>query len=86
MNVKQAVGLAKQHIADLFAGESVTNIGLEEVEYDEPSNLWHVTIGFSRPWDSPVFATMPMARSYKVVNIADDGRVLSVKNRETANA
>lgn len=53
MDVNQAVALAKKHVADLFAEEKVTNIGLEEVEFDEAANVWNVTVGFSRPWDDP---------------------------------
>jgi hypothetical protein len=91
MNVKEAVELAKEHIKDLFASEHISNLGLEEVEFDDLSNIWNVTIGFSRPWDTPANALAAIAqkvsppnRSYKVVSIYDStGRVLSVKNRET---
>lgn len=91
MNVKEAVKLAKDHILDLFGDEQPSNLGLEEVEFDHAAQVWHVTIGFSRPWDAPL---NPLAaiqeqltaprRSYKVVNIHNlTGEVLSVKNRET---
>ena len=85
MNVKEAVELAKKHILELFAEEGISNVGLEEVEYDELQAAWHITIGFSRPWDHHVFEKDPR-RSYKVVNIGDDGQVRSVKNRETSDA
>lgn len=90
MEVKQAVEIAKNHILDLFANEGLSNLGLEEVEFDDVSGVWNVTVGFSRPWDklSGAFAAIAQAanptRSYKVVKINDDsGRVLSVKNRES---
>ncbi len=90
MNVVEVVGKAKQHIQTLFADEKVFNLGLEEIEVDEVKGEWTVTVGFSRPWDEPrnVFAelatpTLPR-RTYKIVRIASgDGRILSVKDRET---
>ena len=51
MEVKQAVTMAKRYVIDLFEAEQITNVGLEEIEFDEMSNCWKVTIGFSRPWD-----------------------------------
>ncbi len=92
MNVKEAVTHAKAHILDLFAEENLTNIGLEEVEYQDQSGEWFVTIGFSRPWDEPrnkfaaLVADNTLHRAYKVVRISDtSNQVLSVKNRETKN-
>lgn len=92
MNVKEAVAHAKAHILDLFAEESLTNLGLEEVEYDDQSNEWIVTIGFSRPWDEPrntlaaLTAGNTPRRAYKIIRISSNsGQVLSVKNREANN-
>ncbi len=92
MNVKDAVTCAKQHIIELFAGENPTNVGLEEVEFDDQENIWLVTIGFSRPWDEPRNALAALAvsalprRTYKIVRISNEtGNVLSVKNREGQN-
>ena len=89
MDLKQAVGLAKQHILELFAEEELSNVGLEEVELDEGANEWIVTVGFSRPWDQPRSALAALTqqtfprRSYKVVRISNaSNQVLSVKNRE----
>lgn len=91
MEVKEAVAVAKAHISDLFESENILNLGLEEVEFDDDSKMWDVTVGFSRPWDrrpeSPLgqiagHASTPR-RSYKVVRIYDrTGKVKSVKNRE----
>ncbi len=91
MNVKEAVELAKDHIKDLFEKEQISNVGLEEVEFDDHSKTWNVTIGFSRPWDEAPNALTAIAqqgrlpkRSYKVVSIDDTtGTVRSLKNRET---
>jgi hypothetical protein len=89
MDVKQAVDLAKQHVADLFATEGLFNLGLEEVEYDDARDLWRITVGFSRTWDqqgSVASLLAPTKRTYKVVTIDKTGKVISVKNRETADA
>jgi hypothetical protein len=92
VDVKEAVTAAKSHLADLFEGEKVMNLGLEEVEFDEEHREWRVTVGFSRPWDrepNPALGSLadvltPMrqlARDYKIVRLRDsDGRVLAVKN------
>ena len=94
MDVKEAVRVAKQHIADLFQDERVVNIGLEEVEFDAFSNRWLVTIGFSRPWDrsptSPLVAAITAPpeyrRSMKIVSIDDQGKIQSVKDRQAETA
>ncbi len=88
MDVKEAVRAAKQHLADLYASESIVHLGLEEVEYDDSHEQWRITLGFSRPWDQPfgILTTQPSRRTYKVVVIANDGKAISVRNRETADA
>ena len=53
MDVKQAVQKAKEYLADLYEGEEVEFVGLEEVEFDEEADQWKVTIGFSRPGTVP---------------------------------
>jgi hypothetical protein len=69
-------------------------LGLEEVEYDPRNENWMITVGFSRPWNGPrtraaeVLESMGnssarMRRSFKTVLITPDGKVLSMKNRET---
>ena len=90
MDVKQAVALAKTHIADLFSGEGMVNLGLEEVEFDDAREQWRITLGFSRAWDRQsglaALANGGMGRTFKVVTVDKDGKAVSVKNRETANA
>ncbi len=88
MDVKEAVGTAKEYVADLFADEAITHVGLEEVVFDEVSGDWKVTIGFSPHWNqfNAVFSSAlgpdRQNRSYKVVRIKDrDGRVISLTDR-----
>ncbi len=88
MDVKEAARTAREYITDLFADEDVKHVGLEEVEFDDLSKVWHITIGFSRPWElpedlpSPSFASgsvldelkpPPLTqRSYKIVRVRDN--------------
>jgi len=91
MEVKNVVVMAKKYVAELFQGESITNLGLEEVVFDESKDIWHITLGFSRPWDEPrnllaSISNQPVVlkRTYKVVKIDDGtGRILSVTDRES---
>ena len=95
MNVQDAVRLAKDYVTDVFIEEQITNVGLEEVEFNESRNCWEITIGFSRPWDYQTRSLFeqeedpfkmqrrPRTRSFKVVNIdAGKAKVLSIKNRD----
>ncbi len=92
MQVKEAVALAKEYIRDVFSDENISDLGLEEVEFDEGPGIWSVTIGFSRPWATKGAALAgalgPLTKSdYKVLRIRDSNRqVLSVKNREVVTS
>jgi hypothetical protein len=87
MDVKEAVDTAKSYVGELFAPEKVESLGLEEFGFDRSARQWRVTVGFSRPWQGQaalaVATGMPRPRSYKIVAIDDDdGKVISIKNRE----
>jgi hypothetical protein len=94
MDVKNAVTLAVKQIGELFEHEKISNLGLEEVEFDPGVNEWRVTIGFSRPWDYPqnMNALAALAgqvskpsRSFKIVTINDNtGEIVAIKNRSTS--
>jgi hypothetical protein len=90
MDAKQAVGIAKDYIADLFAPEQIRNLGLEEVEFDQGEGVWFVTIGFARPWEQSGFLArsgLAEPRSFKILRISnEDGRVFSVKDRRPVAA
>ena len=87
MDVKEAVRTAKAYLVDLFEDEQITNVGLEEVLFDEETAVWRITIGFSRSWDlkGPLSVTMAGAspdRSYKMLSISDaTGKVESLRDR-----
>ena len=87
MDVKQAVRTAREYVVSLYDEEDIMDIGLEEVEFDELSDEWRVTIGFSRPWDRAKdigirISDFRRPRSYKVVRLDDgDGSIVSLKDR-----
>ena len=89
LNAKNAVNSAKTAVTDLFAQEGVFNLGLEEVEFDDAQEQWHITVGLSRSWDKRQGILADLASTtgstYKVVTIDKEGKVLSIKNRDPAN-
>ena len=87
MDVKEAVHTARVYVVDLFRDENIMNVGLEEVVFEEMTDVWKITIGFSRPWElkGPVvaaFVDARHARSYKVLTLNDtSGKVESLTDR-----
>jgi len=92
MDVREAVQTAKQHLLELFNGEPISYVGLEEVDFDDESQEWIITISFARLWETTPLPTgiggkPPEGRHYKVFRISDrDGRVKSIKDRVLATA
>ena len=91
MDVKDAIQKTKQYVGDLFADEQISDLGLEEVEYDRKRDTWAITLAFSRPWNNPrsraqellhkLGADSMLMRAYKVVMISGDGNIISIKDR-----
>ena len=91
MNIKDAIKVAKDYVNEVLADEQVTNLGLEETEFEPASGCWNITLGFSRPWNTPrtraqevlenMGAVSSLRRSYKLFTISREGEVLSMKNR-----
>ena len=96
MDVKNAIRVAKDYLTDVLADEQVTNLGLEETEFDPATEVWTITLGFSRPWNTPrtraqevlenLGAVSSLRRSYKVLTISFEGEVFSMKNRTKVEA
>ncbi len=96
MEVKEAIAAAKKYVNEVYADEQVANLGLEEVEHIPATGNWVITLGFSRPWNTPrtraqeilenMGGVSSLRRSYKVITIADDGTVLSMRNRAKVEA
>ena len=94
VDVKNAVKIAKDYIRESFSTDDVKNIGLEEISFDEASNCWNITVGFSWPWEQAPINSLPgmaalnvmfpenLPRTYKIVTVsAVDGKVSKVTNR-----
>lgn len=96
MEDKEAIRIAKGYVEDRLADESVMNVGLEEVNFQPRDNTWEITVGFSRPWNTPksraqevmesLGAISSMKRSLKVIKVSPDGKVLSMKDRARSEA
>ena len=73
MDLKAAVAVAKQRIAEAFAAEAPRNIRLEGFLYDDHLMVWSLTLGFEL---SPPAS---QARASTVVRVAEpDKTVLSM--------
>ncbi|MFH1264552.1 MAG: hypothetical protein ABIK89_02410 [Planctomycetota bacterium] len=48
VEVKQAVTNALVFLEDMYQGEQIDEVRLEEVELSEDGDLWHVTLSFLR--------------------------------------
>ena len=86
MDVKEATKTAREYVAEVFADEGITNLGLEEVVYDVESERWRITFGFARPWDRQgdmgVRMGLKAPRAYKILRIDDGtGRVVALTDR-----
>ena len=75
--VKDAVTAAIAYVKELYEGVSLRDLLLEEIEYNNASDKWLVTIGFSLPEtkevSSPVIfptkTSRELSRRYKTVII-----------------
>jgi hypothetical protein len=92
MDVKTAVGNAKQWLADVLVDEGISNVGLEEVEFDEQHGVWLITLGFSRPWNTvknaftAISGETASGRAYRTIAVKEpSGEVVSMKRREEAD-
>lgn len=86
MDVKRAIEIAKQHLADVFSDEAMSPPQLEEVWFEDADQVWCVTLGFWRKPAGPLIGTISN-RSYKVVRVSDtSGKPLSIRNRELSAA
>lgn len=92
MDVKEAVQAAKAYVAHIYADEPIANLGLEEVEFEEGSSVWAVTVGFSRHWETSgmvrvLAGTDRGPRTYKVVRIDEkSGAIQSVRHRDVVGS
>eukprot|EP01037_Dinobryon_pediforme_P038515 gene38514-biopygen22152 len=88
MDVKEAIVKAKTSLLDLLQDEDPTNLGLEEVRYDDDAHRWRITLGFSRPWSANALSSLTgrdTGRTYKVIEIDGlTGAFKGMTNRDVA--
>ena len=88
MEVQAAIQKAKEHVAEMYQEEPISQVGLEEVEFEQAKNVWLITIGFVRDWRPQGNRFLELntpKRTYKVVRIRDqDGGLESLRTREVA--
>lgn len=88
LDMKAAVKTAREQAAQLFAEESLPNLALEEIEFDEEKQHWLVTLGYDSPnrvkrktTGPSLFPTVEeeTQRKYKIFRIdANDGHLIAM--------
>ena len=88
MDVKKAVQLAKKYIVDVLYDENIRHVATEEVVFNTSEDTWKVTVSFFRPEDrfQDIGSTLAGGgswkdRSFKVIEIDEDGEILSMTHR-----
>ena len=90
---KDAIKVAKQYLADMYADEPINDLRLEGIRKDHKMDTWDVIIGFSRPirrperpvnsetFQSAIRKIDVTVSAYKTVKIAaDNGEVLEMSD------
>jgi hypothetical protein len=92
MDVRQAVKSAKDWVLDVMKEEQPINLGLEEVEFDDEDQIWKITLGFSRPWNSTrnalstLTGDVALRRAFRTIMIDDkSGRVKGMVRKTSAD-
>jgi len=89
IDVKNAVKIAKDQMAEFYPQEKLIDLLLEEVEISEDDKYWFITLGFyiPKPFSTNAMAELskairgePYIYKYKVFKIdAETGKVLYMK-------
>jgi hypothetical protein len=93
--MQDAVRIAKTQAQQLFEGDDMAHLMLEEVDFDEAKQVWLVTLGYdshqvikTTKGGLPLFPSTETTeekrlRIYKTFQIdASDGRLISMKMRD----
>lgn len=87
MRVTEAKIVAREYLVQMFCGEPIGDVRVDEVVFAEERDMWQITISFSCPWGVPdVLASHTTKehelRSYKCMHIGDrDGKVRYMLDR-----
>jgi len=95
IDVKQAVKAATTFARELFDGEELRHLRVEEVELSDDRRLWNITLGWVEPAVRTKAAPLipaygqediqKLPRVYKTFDVdAESGAVQSMKMREVA--
>lgn len=86
IKIKDAVASALKYMKELFEGQDIQDLMLEEVARE--GDFWHITISFTRPAPArsaalqDMFKTVMGERVYKVVEInAMTGELIGLRIR-----
>ena len=79
MKAEQVVQKARELVVTFFQDQGISQVGLEELDFDYNENLWTVTIGYERNWnDASQFGKS--YRIYKQLTLDSDGDLISIRN------
>ena len=99
MDVKEAIAVAKAYVQDIYAAaETISDLSLEEVQFDPANDQWLITVEFGRPVSNTLRTRIrevleatgadvpvPRRRVQKVVAVSDATReAVGMRNREAA--
>ncbi len=90
LEVKEAVSAAREAARDFFDETPLNDLQLEEVEFEDSTETWLITLGFNVKNMNPMSGLgaalsggQQFIRKYKVFSIdANSGKVKSMKIRE----
>lgn len=98
MDVKDAIKAAKSYVSEIYdSSEPVSDLSLEEVDFDSSNDRWLITLEFSRPVSDGIrtrarelleaagMDSVARRRVQKVVVVSDrERKAIAMKNREAA--
>lgn len=88
IEVKQAIKISQDYIKELYSGDEIRDLSLEEIEVTEDSKFWLVTLAFTKQMTQPLNPIDAMtgpkyARFFKELKIeTESGQVRSMKNKK----
>jgi hypothetical protein len=96
LSIKDAIARAKEHATEVFAGENISDLQLEEIELSGSAQpQWLVTLSFLRVQAkegsggalASVLLTMRSSRIFKVVHLnAETGELIRIAHKSSVMA
>jgi hypothetical protein len=82
VDVKEAVKRAKAYVQELFGDDLIGPAGLEEIEKDDSTGDWLITLSLARMNRGALPSFGP---DFKVVAVREDGEIRAMKHRYFAD-